>query len=346
MSGGVDSSVSALLLKQQGFDVIGLFMKNWEETTDEGLCHAQTDFEDVAKVCTHLKIPYYSVNFAKEYWDRVFLRFVDELKKGLTPNPDVLCNKEIKFKAFLNKALTLGADFIATGHYCQTHLCEGGVQLLRGADPLKDQSYFLYAIDPKALEKTLFPIGHLKKERVRTIALEAGLPTANKRDSTGICFIGKRNFTQFLSRYIGYTKGPIETVEGKVIGEHNGIAYHTIGQRHGLGIGGPGEAWFIVGKECARNALIVAQGEGHPSLFASALTATECSWIQGAPLPLRCTAKVRYRSPDVPCTVQAVDNDRLRITFDAPQRALTPRQSVVFYNGPACLGGALIESTL
>ena len=345
MSGGVDSSVSALLLKQLGYKVIGLFMKNWEETTAEGLCHSRQDFEDVTRVCETLDIPYYSVNLAKEYWDGVFAHFLEELKRGLTPNPDVLCNREIKFKAFFEKALSLGADYIATGHYCQTDSINGSPQLLRGLDPLKDQSYFLYAIKAKVLSQTLFPVGHLEKSAVRALAKKHGIPTAEKRDSTGICFIGKRKFTDFVSKYLGYNPGNIETLKGDVLGEHQGIAYHTIGQRKGLGIGGPGAAWFVVDKDVKRNVVIVAQGENHPALFARALTANDISWIAPTPpsLPLSCTAKVRYRSKDVPCTIRQVSEDHLRVTFETPQRALTPRQSVVFYDGPICLGGAMIE---
>lgn len=345
LSGGVDSSVSALLLKQQGYKVIGLFMKNWEETTEEGFCHAQQDFEDVTRIAEKIDIPYYSINLAKEYWENVFTQFLEELKAGLTPNPDVLCNREIKFKAFFEKALTLGADSIATGHYCQTARIDGAPRLLRGSDPHKDQSYFLHAINSKALSQTIFPIGHLEKSAVRQLAHTHHLATATKRDSTGICFIGKRKFSDFVSRYIGYSSGPIETLDGTVIGTHQGVAYHTIGQRKGLGIGGPGAAWFVAHKDISRNALIVVQGENHPALFAPALTATDPTWIgPPPPFPLSCTAKVRYRSPDVPCTVHRLDDGNLHVLFDTPQRALTPRQSVVFYDGPTCLGGALIAA--
>ena len=346
MSGGVDSSVSAFLLKQLGYKVIGLFMKNWEETTSDGLCHSKEDFEDVIRVCEKLDIPYYSVNLTKEYWDGVFAHFLEELKAGLTPNPDVLCNREIKFKAFFEKALSMGADFIATGHYCQKASIDGTPRLLRGLDPLKDQSYFLYAVKAKALNQTLFPIGHLEKSAVRALAKKHNIPTAEKRDSTGICFIGKRKFADFVSQYLGYSPGDIETLDGTVLGQHQGIAYHTIGQRKGLGIGGPGAAWFVVDKDVKRNVLIVAQGENHPALFAPSLTATDIAWIAPSPpaFPLTCTAKVRYRSKDVACTVHQISKGRLRVTFETPQRALTPHQSVVFYDGPVCLGGALIET--
>ena len=272
----------------------------------------------------------------------MFTHFLKELELGYTPNPDVLCNREIKFKALFNKAMALGADAMATGHYCQTR---SGL-LFRGSDPGKDQSYFLHMVKEQVLSDVLFPVGHMQKSAVRELAKEAGLPLHSKKDSTGICFIGERNFRQFLERYIPNEKGPIESVEGRELGEHDGIFYYTIGQRKGLRIGGEGEAWFVVGKDRERNALIVAQGKNHPALFAPGLTATDLSWIGPAPtLPLRCHAKVRYRQQDQPCTVEK-QGDRLYVHFDRPQRAITPRQSVVFYQGERCLGGALIERAL
>lgn len=337
MSGGVDSSVTALLLKERGYKVIGLFMKNWEE---EGPCPAQIDYEDVACVCSHLDIPYYTVNFSKEYWENVFSHCLKEYAAGHTPNPDILCNREIKFHVFLNKALELGADFLATGHYCRKERVEGMWSLLRGRDPEKDQSYFLYTLKESILDKVLFPIGDLEKHEVRAIAAKAGLITAQKRDSTGICFIGKQNFKEFLSRFIPPQPGNFERLSGEVVGRHDGIAYYTIGQRRGLDIGGPGDAWYVVGKEAARHVVFVEQGEDHPSLYRTTLAMHEVSWVGNPPsLPLRCTAKVRYRSVDVPCTITSDE----RVVFDEPQKAITPRQSIVFYQGERCLGGGVIS---
>jgi tRNA-specific 2-thiouridylase len=345
MSGGVDSSVCALLLKQQGFHVIGMFMKNWEETDENGICRATRDYEDVIKVCTQLDIPYYSVNFVKEYQEQVFSHFLSELKEGHTPNPDILCNREIKFKAFLNKALSLGATYLATGHYCQKTDAEMP-QLLKGSDPTKDQSYFLHALTASALRHVLFPIGHLAKTEVRKIAKEHGLATSEKKDSTGICFIGKRDFKEFTSRYLGYTPGNYETLSGKVVGAHDGIAFYTIGQRKGLGIGGPGEAWFVVGKDAKRNVIFVEQGDDHPSLYRDTLLATDLSWVSSqppSPLPYLCTAKVRYRQPEQPCIIETLTKERALVRFLHPQRAITPRQSVVFYQSAVCLGGGMIQ---
>lgn len=341
MSGGVDSSVSALLLKQQGYEVIGLFMKNWEETDPDGQCHATQDYEDVSKVCDLIGIPYYTVNFAKEYWERVFSLFLEELKQGYTPNPDVLCNREIKFKAFFEKALSLGADFVATGHYAQTQ--DG--RLLCSADNDKDQTYFLYTVKDHILAKTLFPIGHLTKPEVRALALAHNLPTAEKKDSTGICFIGERKFSTFLNRYIAYQKGPFQTLDGRTVGEHSGVAYYTIGQRKGLAIGGPGEAWFVVAKDPARNIVFVEQGADHPALYRAELTASDISWVQEPPfLPFTCTAKIRYRQPSQECTIEKIENGKVYVTFLSPQRAITPRQSIVFYDKNTCLGGAIIDA--
>lgn len=347
MSGGVDSSVAALLLKQQGFRVIGLFMKNWEETDENGVCTSAKEYEDVISVCEMLEIPHYSVNFIKEYRENVFAHFLDEFKKGHTPNPDILCNREIKFKVLLKRALELGADYLATGHYCRRdNRADGKTALLKGLDPGKDQSYFLYAVAGDALTKALFPIGELLKSEVRCIARAHGLSTSEKKDSTGICFIGERNFKQFLGQYIQYQQGEFRTLEGKLVGTHDGVAFYTPGQRKGLKIGGPGEAWFVVGKDIERNIVYIEQGERHPALYCDALTAIELNWISGMPpeLPLKCHAKVRYRQPDQACTLERIENGKLYVSFDIPQRAVTPRQSVVFYLGEQCLGGGIIET--
>ncbi len=336
MSGGVDSSVSALLLKQQGHEVIGLYMKNWEDI--DGSCPGAADYEDVVRVCDTLKIPCYTINFVEEYKASVFSQFIAELKLGYTPNPDVLCNREIKFKALFQKAKELGADFLATGHYAQVKNGE----LLRSEDLGKDQTYFLYSVKSEILREVLFPVGHLNKKEVRKIAEAHGLATAEKKDSTGICFIGERKFREFLGDYITYNEGNLETLSGKVVGKHLGVAFYTIGQRKGLKIGGPGDAWFVVGKDVARNVVFVEQGEDHPALYKPSLMATEISWIDIVPdFPLRCTAKIRYRQEDQACTVTC-DGNTLSVTFDQPQRAITPRQAIVFYQGPRCLGGALI----
>ncbi len=340
MSGGVDSSVSALLLKQQGYRVIGLFMKNWEEEDGLGVCKASREYEDVVAVCETIGIPYYSVNFVKEYWDSVFTHFLEECRLGRTPNPDILCNREIKFKALFEKARELDADFLATGHYCQTR---GGL-LLKGADPGKDQSYFLHAIEGKVLHHVLFPIGQMQKKEVRAIARAHGLPTSEKKDSTGICFIGKRDFKEFLSQYLAITPGNFETPEGEIVGRHDGVAYYTLGQRKGLAIGGPGDAWYVVSKDPARNVVVIAQGDEHPALFCDSLTACELSWICEPPshLPYSCNAKIRYRQPDQPCIIQSIENGVATVFFPVPQRAATPRQSIVFYDGAICLGGGFI----
>jgi tRNA-specific 2-thiouridylase len=343
MSGGVDSSVSALLLKQAGHEVLGLFMKNWE---DDGVCPAAADFEDVSLVCKEIGIPYYTVNFAKEYQDQVFSDFLSESLAGRTPNPDILCNREIKFKVFYDKAKELGADFLATGHYAQVGRDAGKATLLRGNDTNKDQSYFLYAVRSEVLENVMFPIGHLPKSEVRRIALEAGLSTAKKKDSTGICFVGKRDFRTFLNEHLKAVPGAFITPEGKKIGEHIGLPFYTIGQRKGLGLGGPGDAWFVVDKDLEANTVTVVQGEDHPLLYTEGLFTLEPHWISGTPpstFPYRCTAKVRYRQPDFPCEVSMLPNGQLAVQFDEPQRAVTPGQSIVFYQGATCLGGAIIS---
>lgn len=342
LSGGVDSAVSALLLKQQGYDVLGLYMKNWVEEDDNGVCRSAEDFEDVVRISDQIGIPYQVVNFAKEYQENVFQEFIRELHLGRTPNPDILCNREIKFKVLLKKALELGADFLATGHYAALEKQEGVTWLLKGADPSKDQSYFLSAVDRHAFEKVIFPIGHLMKKEVRKIAKEHGLSNAAKKDSTGICFIGKRKFRPFLETYLAYSKGPIISVEGHNLGEHQGIAYYTIGQRHGLGIGGKGEAWFVVDKDIEKNILFVAQGNDHPALYKESLTAVEPNWLTPFDLPEICNAKIRYRQEDQQCSLEK-KGQTLHVRFKQPQRAVTKRQSIVFYQGRRCLGSAFIQ---
>lgn len=347
MSGGVDSSVTALLLKRQGYDVIGIFMKNWDDTDEFGACTAEEDAEDVRRVCGQIGIPFYTVNFEKEYYQKVFTYFLDEYKKGRTPNPDVMCNREIKFGDFLHKALDLGADYLATGHYARVEQVNGVFRLLRGVDANKDQTYFLNALNQSQLSKTMFPIGHLPKQKVREIALEAGLATAKKKDSTGVCFIGERDFKQFLSHYLPAQSGEIRSITGEIKGRHDGLMYYTLGQRQGLGIGGSGtgEPWFVVDKDLERNILFVVQGGTDPSLFSTGLRATGVHWIQGqAPdKALRCTAKFRYRQPDQGVTVTMLEDGTAQVDFDQPQKAVTPGQAVVFYDGEICLGGGTID---
>lgn len=346
MSGGVDSSVAALVLKEAGYDVIGVFMKNWDDKDETGSCTADTDYDDVRRVCDQIDIPYYAVNFEREYWDRVFVYFLEEYKNGRTPNPDVMCNKEIKFKAFLEKAMQLDADFLATGHYAQIGKEADLFTLLRGKDTNKDQSYFLYTLGQSQLEKTLFPIGHLTKGEVREIALQADLATAWKKDSTGICFIGEKDFKEFLSRYLPAQPGEMRTLDGELKGYHDGLMYHTLGQRKGLGIGGAGEPWFVVGKDLSSNTLLVAQGQDHPALYTEGLRALDLSWVSGNPpeSTFECTAKFRYRQPDQDVTVH-VSGTVAEVEFHKKQRAITPGQAVVFYQGPVCLGGGTIEDT-
>jgi tRNA-specific 2-thiouridylase len=350
MSGGVDSSVTALRLLEQGYAVTGLFMKNWDEDDGTEYCTAKEDLADAQRVCNRLGIPLQTVNFAAEYWDHVFEVFLAEYSAGRTPNPDILCNKEIKFKAFLDYARDLGADLIATGHYARIVSEIGVFRLLKGRDGNKDQTYFIYTLGQSQLARTLFPIGDLEKAEVRRLAAQAGFDNARKRDSTGICFIGERRFREFLQRYLPARPGDIETTEGRVVGRHDGLMYYTLGQRRGFGIGGIrgaiDEAWYVLAKDLGRNVLIIGQGHEHPWLLSDRLEAGTLDWCQDFTLtaPLRCAAKTRYRQPDQSCVVEPLDSGRCRVTFDRPQRAVTPGQSVVFYQGDECLGGAVIES--
>jgi len=348
MRGGVDSSVSALLLKEAGYEVIGLFMKNWDEKDENGVCTATEDSDDARRVAHQLDIPYYTINFEEEYWDRVFTYFLDEYKKGRTPNPDVMCNQEIKFNAFLDYALTLDADYIAMGHYAQVEERNGDYYLLRGKDNNKDQSYFLSRIGQKALSKTLFPIGHLEKSQVRELANKHNLYTAKKKDSTGICFIGERNFDKFLDKYLLAKEGNIMDVDGNKVGKHAGLIHYTLGQRRGIGIGGvgTGEPWFVAGKNLKKNILYVAQGKNHPALYSTSLIGESPSWIlKRAPnMPLKCTAKFRYRQSDIPVTVCILDDGNLHIKYDKPVKAVTPGQVAVLYKDEVCLGSSIIKS--
>ncbi len=350
MSGGVDSSVTALLLKQQGYDVVGIFMKNWDDTDEFGHCTAEEDAEDVRRVCEQIGIPYYTVNFERQYFDKVFTYFLDEYRRGRTPNPDVMCNREIKFGDFLQRANELGADYLATGHYARVERTEDGVTtLLRGVDANKDQTYFLSALNQRQLAKAMFPIGHLPKPEVRRIAEEAGLYTAKKKDSTGVCFIGERNFKTFLSGYLPAQSGDmIDIRTGDVKGRHDGLMYYTLGQRQGLGIGGSGsgEPWFVADKDLQRNILYVVQGERHESLYSQSLTATGMNWIvphEGSS-PVKCTAKFRYRQQDQGVTVTMQEDGSALVVFDKPQKAVTPGQAVVLYDGDVCLGGGTIDT--
>ncbi len=347
LSGGVDSAVAAMLLQQQGYAVEGLFMKNWEEDDTEEYCTAAEDLRDAQMVAARLDIPLHTVNFSGEYWERVFEHFLREYRAGRTPNPDVLCNREIKFRAFLDHALALGAGGIATGHYARI-AGDGTVRLLKGLDAKKDQSYFLYLLDQQQLDHALFPLGEMEKSEVRKLAREAGFANHGKKDSTGICFIGERKFRDFLSRYVPAQPGEIETVGGARLGRHQGLMYYTLGQRQGLQIGGVAgydeQPWYVAAKDLQRNVLIVAQGRDHPALFRTELEAGQVHWIAARPpsLPLRCEARIRYRQPEQPCSVDACA-DRLRVRFDSPQRAVTPGQSIVFYQGEHCLGGGIIQ---
>lgn len=357
MSGGVDSSVSAYLLQQQGYQVEGLFMKNWEEDDNEEYCTAAQDLADAQAVCDKLGIELHTINFAAEYWDNVFEYFLAEYKAGRTPNPDILCNKEIKFKAFLEFAdEVLEADYIAMGHYVQRTFPTDGspAQMLRGLDRNKDQSYFLYTLSHEQVSRSLFPVGNLEKPEVRKIAEEQGLITAKKKDSTGICFIGERKFTDFLSRYLPAQPGNIETPEGIVIGQHQGLMYHTLGQRKGLHIGGQKggggneQPWYVAEKDLKRNVLIAVQGAEHPLLKSVGLIASQLHWVSRQPLTeeTRCSVKTRYRQQDIACTLIPIDDESVKVLFDEPQVAVTPGQSAVFYSGDICLGGGIIEERL
>ncbi len=359
LSGGVDSSVAALLLQQQGYDISAVFMKNWNEDDNEGFCPAEEDFADAQSIAVELDIPFHGVNFAPEYWDNVFAYFLAEYKAGRTPNPDILCNKEIKFKVFLDYALAQGAEKIATGHYARVKEEHGQFYLLKGKDNNKDQSYFLYTLGQYPLSKTLFPVGELEKPQVRHLAETHQLATWDKKDSTGICFIGEQDFNQFLSRYLPAQPGDMVTPEGEVVGRHKGLMYHTLGQRKGLGIGGrrtsgktdshSGAPWFAAQKDLQNNRLIVVQGKDHPLLYSQSLTASDLYWVSGQPpqTPFRCKAKTRYRQPDQDCVITAIEtsaqNSQCMVEFDSPQFAVTPGQSVVFYDGEICLGGGVIN---
>lgn len=349
MSGGVDSSVAAVLLKQQGYNVIGVFMKNWEENDENGVCTAEEDYFDVKQVCNKIGIPYYTVNYSKEYYDNVFEDFLEEYKKGRTPNPDVLCNREIKFGPFLDFAKKIGADYIATGHYAKTKTENGLTYLLKAKDLNKDQSYFLNQLSQAQLSKVLFPLSDIEKPEVRKIAESYGFINAKKKDSTGICFIGERNFREFLKNYIGTKEGKIVTTDGRVVGKHIGLAFYTLGQRKGLNIGGRsdgnGKPYFVVKKDLEKNELIVSQGNGE-ELYSNGLISYKINWIPKMPSEkvFECNAKFRYRQPDQAVKVEILE-DKVKVTFKERQRAVTPGQFVVFYDGDICLGGGVIEET-
>ena len=349
MSGGVDSSVAALLLQQRGYVVEGLFMKNWDEDDGTEYCTAKEDLSDAEKICERLGIVLHTANFAVDYWDNVFEFFLREYAAGRTPNPDILCNREIKFKVFLDYAQILGADAIATGHYSRIDIGGGGARLLKGLDANKDQSYFLHAVPEQAFARSLFPLGELEKTEVRAIAAKHRFETSSKKDSTGICFIGERRFKDFLATYLASQPGPIQTPEGRVLGEHQGLMFYTLGQRQGLGIGGVAnsgsEPWYSLDKDLDNNILIVGQGAQHPALFTDRLRAEQIHWINGRPQQKRfdCHAKNRYRQADQACSVSVADDGGCTVAFAEPQRAVTPGQSVVFYNGEECLGGGIIS---
>jgi tRNA-uridine 2-sulfurtransferase len=349
LSGGVDSAVSALLLKQQGFDVVGLFMKNWEDDDDDAYCSTRQDFIDAAAAADVIGIDFEAVNFAIEYKDRVFSEFLREYSAGRTPNPDVLCNAEIKFKAFLDHAMKLGAERIATGHYARVREIDGQFELLKGLDTSKDQSYFLHRLNQHQLSKAVFPIGHLRKTEVRNMALAAGLPNHAKKDSTGICFIGERPFREFLQRYLPRQPGDMVTPEGRHVGRHEGLMYYTLGQRQGLGIGGSregsSEPWFVAAKQMDRNALVVVQGHDHPALLKHALLAQDAAWVSGVPPVAKSLgAKTRYRQADASCAIHAPTGSTFALQFADAQWAITPGQSAVVYDGDICLGGGVILS--
>ena len=352
LSGGVDSSVTALLLKNQGYKVVGLFMKNWEDDDDDEYCSSKQDLLDAVSVADKIGIDIEVVNFSKEYKEKVFSEFINEIKSGRTPNPDILCNSEIKFNAFLNHAISMGADKIATGHYAQIKESDGLYSLLKADDSTKDQSYFLYRLNQHQLSKSIFPLGTFLKKDVREIAKKEGLHNSDKKDSTGICFIGERPFTEFLNKYIENSPGPIKDEHGKIVGEHIGLVFYTLGQRQGLGIGGSktsnGEPWFVAEKNIQENTLIVAQGHGHPLLFKDGLAAKKTHWIHGT-LPKKhwvYGAKTRYRQPDAPCEIDTINDHSIELFFGQKQWAITPGQSVVVYESNVCIGGAIIESAI
>ncbi|MBP2070391.1 MULTISPECIES: tRNA 2-thiouridine(34) synthase MnmA [Anaerococcus] len=344
ISGGVDSSVAALLLKEEGYDVVGIFMKNWDDTDENGVCTAEEDFEDAVAIANQIGIPYYSINFEKEYYDRVFTYFLDEYKKGRTPNPDIMCNKEIKFKAFLDYAKNLGADYVATGHYARVDRSGDETVMLRGLDNNKDQTYFLSQLSQEQIKDVLFPVGELEKPEVRRIAKEHNLATADKKDSTGICFIGERDFNEFLSNYLPAQPGNIVDTYGNIMGKHDGLMYHTIGQRRGLGIGGEGEAWFVCGKDLDKNELIVCQGSTNPLLYSNKLYASEFSTFTNKKIPTQfnCTAKFRYRQKDINAHVKVLEDKKVEVTYD-DTKAVTPGQAAVFYMDEVCIGSAIID---
>ncbi|RJG21946.1 tRNA 2-thiouridine(34) synthase MnmA [Massilia cavernae] len=355
MSGGVDSSVAAWMLKEQGYEVIGLFMKNWEDDDDSEFCSSRQDWIDAASVADVVGVDIEAVNFAAEYKDRVFAEFLREYQAGRTPNPDVLCNAEIKFKAFLDHAMHLGADLIATGHYARVRENNGAFELLKAVDATKDQSYFLHRLNQAQLSKTLFPLGEIPKTEVRKIAERLALPNAAKKDSTGICFIGERPFRDFLNRYLSYKPGPMKTDDGTVVGEHVGLSFYTLGQRKGIGVGGmkayknpdgSSDAWYVARKDVATNTLWIVQGHDHPWLLSGSLDAGQASWIAGVPpAPRALNAKTRYRQADVACEVRPEGMDRFALTFTDPQWAVTPGQSAVLYDGDVCLGGGIIDGS-
>ena len=348
MSGGVDSAVAAMLLKDEGWDVIGVFMRNWEENDPNGVCTAEEDWRDVQQVCECIGIPYYAVSFAREYWDRVFSYFLQEYRRGRTPNPDVLCNREIKFRAFLDFALSLGAERMATGHFVRT---DGEGRLLRGADPGQDQSYFLYMLHSAQLKQAVFPVGDMTKAEVRALAAARGLPVSRKKDSTGVCFIGERRFKEFLQTYLPTQPGDMVAPDGTVMGRHDGLMYYTLGQRRGLGIGGCGDgrSWFVIGKDLARNRLLVSQGEEHPLLWSTEALCEDVTWVRACPIPpggsLACACHYRYRQSDQAVEASLTEDGRLRLRSLQPQRAVTPGQSAVLYLGEECLGGGVVAET-
>ncbi|MGL4373877.1 MAG: tRNA 2-thiouridine(34) synthase MnmA [Turicibacter sp.] len=355
MSGGVDSSVAAYLLLEQGYEVEGIYMRNWDSaanqdvlgnpTVNDEVCPQEVDYMDALAVADQLGIKLHRVDFVQEYWDRVFMYFLDEYKAGRTPNPDIMCNKEVKFKAFLDYALSLGCDYIAMGHYARVNHGEE-VQMLRGVDNNKDQTYFLSQLTQAQLAKTLFPVGELQKSQVREIAKKMNLATASKKDSTGVCFIGERQFTQFLQNYLPAQPGEMKTMEGEVVGQHIGLMYYTIGQRKGLGIGGSGDAWCVIGKDLDANVLIVGQGFHHEYVYSDSAIVTTMNWIPSVKFTgkLSCTAKFRYRQPDVPVEIEWLDEESIRVTMKEPVRAVTPGQAAVFYDGDVCLGGGLLQA--